>query len=93
MVQQNLHDSVPIAILSDFYILLTFSLFATVHDTKKRALYNYECPIQGSDVSGLAGGSASPRVSIDSMPNLEDDPMKQKVTERILSLLLRVGFV
>ncbi len=43
-------------------------------------------------MSVLAGGSATPRVSVNSIASLENDPMKQKVTERILSLLLRVSF-
>ncbi len=47
--------------------------------------------LQASDVSGFGGGGVSPKVSTQSEPRLEQDPVKQKITERILSLLLRVS--
>ncbi len=52
--------------------------------------YNYF--LQGSDVSVFGGGALSPKLSTQSEPRLEEDPVKQKITERILSLLLRVSF-
>ena len=48
--------------------------------------------VQASDVSVLAGGS-SPKVSTHSahLYTLDEDPIKIRIIERILSLLLRVS--